>query len=120
MQYQKQKLERDLQVIQRRIAELTEVEDMHQHNVDTLQNDIERLHNERSELQRFVSRFKNSNRRYLQIKGIAEEVVDRLLEERKPLLNSALIAVVLNRNALLLWLLPLQAMPQSFYSPNVS
>jgi hypothetical protein len=93
MQYQKQKLERDLQVIQRQIAESTEVENMHQHNVDILQNDIERLYNERSELQQFVSRF-NSDRRYLQIKGIAQEVVDRLLAERKLLLNSALIAFV--------------------------
>jgi chorismate mutase len=94
MQYQKQKLERDLQVIQRQIAELADVENMHQHNVDTLQNDIEHLYNERSEMQQFVSRFKNSNRRYLQIKGIAEEVVERLLAERKSLLASAIVAVV--------------------------
>ena len=67
---------------------------MHQNNIDTLQNDIERLFNERSELQQFVSRFKNSDKRYLQIKGIAEEVVDRFLAERKSLLNSALVAVV--------------------------
>jgi hypothetical protein len=38
MQYQKQKLERDLQVIQKQVTELTEVENMHQHNIDTLQN----------------------------------------------------------------------------------
>ena len=67
---------------------------MHQNNIDTLQNDIERLFNERSELQQFVSRFKNSDNKYLQIKGIAEEAVDRLLAERKSLLTSALIAVV--------------------------
>jgi chromosome segregation ATPase len=94
MQYQNQKLERDLQVIQRQIAELTEVENMHQQNVDTLQDDIEHLYNEKSELQQFVSRFKNSNKRYIQIKRIAEEVVDRLLKERKWLLSSALVAVV--------------------------
>ena len=94
MQYQKQKLEGDLQVIQRRIVELTEVGNMHQHNVDILQDDIEHLYNEKSELQQFVSRFKNSNKRYIQIKRIAEEVVDRLLKERKSLLNSALVAVV--------------------------
>jgi predicted RNase H-like nuclease (RuvC/YqgF family) len=94
MQYQKQKLERDLQVIQRQIEESTDVKTMLHHNVDTLQDDIEHLHNERSELQRFVFRFKNSNRQYLQIKRIAEEVVDRILAERKSLLTSALIAVV--------------------------
>jgi chorismate mutase len=67
---------------------------MHKHNVGTLQDDVDRLFNERSELQQFVSRFKNSNEKYLQIKGIAEEIVDRLLKERKSLLSSALIAVV--------------------------
>ena len=67
---------------------------MHQHNIDTLQDNIEHLYNERSQLQQFVSRFKNSDSRYLQIKRIAEEVVDRLLAERKSLLASALIAVV--------------------------
>ena len=67
---------------------------MHQHNVDTLQDNIEHLLNERSQLQQFVSRFKNIDRRYIQIKRIAEEVVDRLLAERKSLLTSALVAVV--------------------------
>ncbi|HEY6884350.1 MAG TPA: hypothetical protein VI278_09970, partial [Nitrososphaeraceae archaeon] len=62
--------------------------------VDTLQDGIDRLFNERSELQRFVSRFKGSNRRYLQIRRMAEEVVDRLLAERKSLLTSAIIAVI--------------------------
>ncbi|MBV9175840.1 MAG: hypothetical protein JO297_02235 [Nitrososphaeraceae archaeon] len=60
---------------------------MHQHNIDTLQNDVEHLYNERSELQQFVLRFKNSNEKYLQIKRIAEEVVDRLLKERKSLVQ---------------------------------
>jgi chorismate mutase len=94
MQYQNQKLERDLQIRRKQIAELTEVENMHQHNVDILQDDIEHLLSERSSLQQFVLRFKNSNEKYLKIKGIAEEVVDRLLKERKSLLSSALIAVV--------------------------
>jgi chorismate mutase len=67
---------------------------MHQHNIDTLLNDIDHLFNERSELQQFVSRFKNSNEKYLQIMRIAEQVVYRLLAERKSLLNSALVAVV--------------------------
>ena len=47
-----------------------------------------------SELQQFVSRFRNSNEKYLKIKRIAQEVVDRLLAERGSLLTSALIAVV--------------------------
>ena len=94
LKYQNQELERELQVRRRQIAELTEVENIHKHNIDTLHNDIERLYNEKCKIQRFVSKFRNNNRRYLQIKGIAEEVVDRHLAERKSLLNSALIAVV--------------------------
>jgi hypothetical protein len=63
-------------------------------NVDTLQDDIEHLYNEKSRLQQFVSRFGNSDSRYLQTKRVAEEVVGRLLAERKSLLYSALVAVV--------------------------
>src|SRR5207248_4887829 len=55
LKYQNQKLEQDLQVRKRQIAELTEVENMHQHNIDTLQDNIEHLLNEKSELQQFVS-----------------------------------------------------------------
>jgi chorismate mutase len=76
------------------VIESTDIENMLHHNVDTLQDGIDRLFNERSELQRFVSRFKSSNRRYLQIRRMAEEVVDRLLAERKSLLTSAIIAVI--------------------------
>jgi tetratricopeptide (TPR) repeat protein len=93
-QHQNQELQRALQVINKRIVELADTEKMHQRNFDTLQDNIEHLLSERSQLQQFVSRFKNSNEKYLQIKGIAEEVVDRLLKERKSLLTSALIAVV--------------------------
>jgi cell division protein FtsB len=50
LKYQNHKLERDLQVRKRQMAELTEVENMHQHNVDTLQDDIEHLLSERSSL----------------------------------------------------------------------
>jgi hypothetical protein len=76
---QNQELEKELQARRRDIAELTEVENMHHQNIDTLQNDIDRLLNEWRQLQQFVSRFRNSDSKYLQIKGIAEEVVDRLL-----------------------------------------
>jgi hypothetical protein len=74
MQYQKQKLERDLQVIQKQVIELTEVESMHQHNIDTLQNDIDRLFDERSELQQFIFRFKGSNRRYFKSRGLLKKL----------------------------------------------
>jgi hypothetical protein len=40
-----------------------------------------------------VFRFRNSNKKYLKIKNVAEEVVNRLLTDLKSLLSSALIAV---------------------------
>jgi chorismate mutase len=91
---QNQELESDLQARKRQIVELTEVENMHQQNVDTLQNDIDRLLNERRQLQQFVYTFKNSNEKYLKIEDIAEEQVNRLLTEEEPLLDLALKAVI--------------------------
>jgi chorismate mutase len=76
------------------MLDLTEVENMHRRNVDTLQNDIDHLLNERRQLQQFVYRFKNSNEKYLKIKDIAEEHVNRLLTEEETLLDLALNAVI--------------------------
>jgi len=67
---------------------------MHRRNVDTLQNDIDRLLNERRQLQQFVLRFRNGNEKYLQIKDVAEEQVNRLLTDEESLLDLALTAVV--------------------------
>src|SRR5438045_8470719 len=67
---------------------------MHHQNVDTLQNDIDRLLNERSQLQQFVYRFKNGNEKYLKIRDVAEEHVNRLLTEQETLLDLALKAVI--------------------------
>jgi chorismate mutase len=83
-----------LQARKRQIAELTEVENILHENIDTLQNDIDRLFNERCQLQQFVSRFKNGNEKYLKIKGVAEEHVNRLLTEEESLLDLALNAVI--------------------------
>jgi chorismate mutase len=91
---QNQELEKDLQARKRHIVELIEVENMHHQNVDTLQNDIHSLFNERSQLQQFVSRFKNGNDKYLKIKDVAEEQVNRLLTEQESLLDLALKAVI--------------------------
>ena len=49
--YQKQKLERDLQVIQRHITELTDIEKLHQQNFDALTNKIYCLQNEKNKLE---------------------------------------------------------------------
>jgi chromosome segregation ATPase len=91
---QNQELEKELQARKRQIAELTEVENMLHQNMDTLQNDIDCLLNERSQLQQFVSRFRNSNEKYLKIKDVAEEQVNRLLTEEERLLDLALKAVI--------------------------
>ena len=91
---QNQELERDLQARKKQMLDLTEVENMHRRNVDTLQDDIDRLLNERRQLQQFVLRFRNSNEKYLKIKDAAEEQVNRLLTEEETLLDLALKAVI--------------------------
>ncbi|MBV9178529.1 MAG: hypothetical protein JO297_16005 [Nitrososphaeraceae archaeon] len=55
---------------------------------------VDDLYNEKSRLEQYVFRFKNGNRKYLEIRGIAEEIVNRLLAERGPLLTSVIIAVI--------------------------
>lgn len=55
MQYQKQKLERDLQVIQRQIMELTDIEGLHQQNFDTLTDKTYSLYDEKCQLEHGVS-----------------------------------------------------------------
>jgi chorismate mutase len=91
---QNQELEKELQAVRRNIVELTEVENMLHQNIDTLQNDIHSLFNERSSLQQFVSKFKDGNEKYLKIKSVAEEHVNRLLTEQESLLDLALNAVI--------------------------
>jgi flagellar biosynthesis GTPase FlhF len=94
MQGQTQKLERDSQIVQRRIIELTETEAMYSSNCETLLNEIEHRYNEKRQIEQFVSRFRNTNRKYLKIKSIAEEYVNKLLADQEPLLDLALNAVI--------------------------
>ncbi|MBV9175784.1 MAG: hypothetical protein JO297_01955 [Nitrososphaeraceae archaeon] len=51
------------------------------------------LYNEKWQVEQFVFRFKNGNRKYLMVRGIAEQII-RLLTEQGPLLTSAIMAVV--------------------------
>ena len=90
----KQKLERDSQVVQIQITELTEAEAMYSSNCETIQKNIDQLYDDMRQLERFVSRFRNTNRKYLRIKSIAEEQVNRLLSEQEPLLDLALNSVI--------------------------
>ena len=50
--------------------------------------------NQKHQLEQSVSRFKNSNKKYLKVKGVAKEHVNRLLTEEEPLLELALKAVI--------------------------
>jgi chromosome segregation ATPase len=93
-QRQKQELQRALQVINKRITELADVEKMHQRNFHTLADKVCNLQNQKHQLEQFASKFKNSNKTYVQIKSIAEQVVDRLLKEQEPFLDLALKAVI--------------------------
>ena len=65
MRCQKQELERELRVINSRLTELADVEKMHQENFDTLADNICELQNQKHQLEQFVFRFKNSNKKYL-------------------------------------------------------
>ncbi|HET7149112.1 MAG TPA: hypothetical protein VFI73_11490 [Candidatus Nitrosopolaris sp.] len=94
MQCQKQELEREMQVINSRIIQLADVEKMHQQNFDTLADKICVLQNQKHQLEQFAFRFKNSNKKYLKVKGIAEEIVNRLLTDEESFLNLALNGVV--------------------------
>jgi len=76
------------------IEELTDIEKLHQQNFDALTDKIYSLQNQKNKLEQFVFRFRNSNKKYLKIKSVAEEVVDRLLAKQGGLLTSALLAVV--------------------------
>jgi hypothetical protein len=67
---------------------------MHQQNFDTLADNICELQNQKHQLEQFVYRFKNNNKKYLKIKSIVEEVVNRLLTDEETLLDLALNAVI--------------------------
>jgi hypothetical protein len=67
---------------------------MHQQNFDTLADNICNLQNQKHQLEQFVFRFKNSNKKYLKIKSIAEDHVNGLLTDEESLLDLALKAVI--------------------------
>jgi len=52
------------------------------------------LQNQKHQLEQFALRFKNSNKKYLKVKDVAEEHVNRLLAEQESLLDLALNAVI--------------------------
>ena len=67
---------------------------MHQQNFDALTDKTYCLQNENNKSEQFVVVFRDSNRKYLKIKSIEEEHVNRLLTEQGGLLTSSLVAVI--------------------------
>jgi hypothetical protein len=59
MHYQRQELERDLQIIQTQITELADIESLHQQNFNALTDKIYSLQNEKRKIERFVLSFRN-------------------------------------------------------------
>ena len=76
IQHRKQELERDCHAIQRETVELTQTHNTVQQNFDTLTDKVDDLYNEKCQLEQFVSRYKNGNREYLEIRGVAEQIVN--------------------------------------------
>jgi len=81
-------------VINSRIIQLADVEKTHQQNFDSLADNICELQNQKHKLEQFIYRFKNGNKKYLKVKSIAEEHVNRLLIEEETLLDLALKAAI--------------------------
>ena len=81
-------------VINSRIVQLDDVEKMHQQNFDSLADNICEIQNQKHKLEQFIYRFKNGNKKYLKVKSIAEEIVNRLLIEQESFLDLALKAVI--------------------------
>ena len=79
---------------QQQIMKATDVENMHHHNIATLGDKLYNIQKEIHQTEQFVSRYKNTDKKYLKIRGIAEQNVNGLLAEQGPLLTSAIIAVV--------------------------
>ena len=52
------------------------------------------MYNEKCQLEQFISRFRNGNKKYLKIKSIAKEQLNKLLSEQEPLLDLALNSVI--------------------------
>jgi hypothetical protein len=94
MEHRKHELERDCHAIQRGTVDLTGTHNTLQQNFDILADKVSNRSNEKDQLEEFVTRFKNGNRKYLEIRCIAEQIVNEFLTEQGALLTSAIIAVV--------------------------
>src|SRR5919197_6714163 len=99
IEYKKRRFENDSQAMQRQIADLSEVEDDIQRSVDALAEKMSKLYNKKQKLEEFVDKFRNTNKKHLKIKSVAEEHVNKLLtqtkQDKKALLSVALQSVIL-------------------------
>jgi tryptophanyl-tRNA synthetase len=94
LEYKKQLLNTDIANMKNKIATLKEDESAYEETCDAGKEDIQYLNRKKEQLQDFVTRFKNGDKKYLEIKGIAQEHVNYLLTQRKRMLTIAVIAVI--------------------------
>ena len=83
MEHRKQELERDCQAIQRETVELTQTHNMLQRNFDALAYNVNDLYNEKDQLEQNVFRFKSTNKNYLKIRDVAEQIVNKLWQNKE-------------------------------------
>jgi transposase len=94
LEYKKQLLSRDIGNMKNKIATLREAESAYEETCNAGKEEIQYLNYKKEQLQDFVTRFKNGNKKYLEIKGIAQEHVNYLLTQRKRMLTVTIIAVI--------------------------
>ena len=98
IQYNKRMFENDSLAMQKHIADLSELSEQQQQNVDTLSERIEKLYNKEQKQKLVVSKFGDTNKKYRKIKNIVKEHVDELLKQteqnQKAVLSIALISII--------------------------
>jgi hypothetical protein len=73
---------------------LRSVKRSYQQECDNKKQDIDYLNNHKEQLEDLVAIFKSGNKKYLEIKGVAQEHVNYLLTQRKTMLTIAILAVI--------------------------
>jgi hypothetical protein len=94
LEYKKERLQADVQALNNKTSTLRSVKCSYQQECDNKKEDIDYLNNHKEQLEDFVASFKSGNKRYLEIKGVAQEHVNYLLTQRKTMLTIAIIAVI--------------------------
>jgi tryptophanyl-tRNA synthetase len=94
LEYKKERIQADVQALNNKTSSLRSVKCSYQQEYINKKQEIHYLNNHKEQLEDFVASFKTGDKKYLEIKGIAQEHVNYLLTERKTLLTIAIIAVI--------------------------